>query len=434
MAFINPFKGYFFNTDKVKLEDVIIPPYDIISDKERDEYQSRSPYNMAHVTLSTGDANQKYKNAKTYFDKIINDGILVKDKNDSFYVVEQVDIENETKRVFLLASVDLKEYKKRILPHERTFEEPKQDRKLLLKSVKANIECPFFLYSDVHRMVSGRFEYIMKSTPMLKFTDVNDVAYSIWRFTDKNDIKSIQNIMEKKKMYIADGHHRTESSYDVYQESGCKEEYRYMMAAISNYNDEEKTVWPTHRLLYGIEKFNISELERKLTANYFDLFIFQYDSADEETQLDKMKKMMRESEHNNVIGMYHPESKRYYAISPKDPRKVSQWVEKEHAELKDSSGIKKQLDVTWLHSLILDPMLGIDSTTRKQKNIAYVKGTHEEAIKAMAKDKKFQLVFFLNPTDLNDIITVAEDLDTVPQKTTYFFPKIDSGLVIQKLV
>jgi uncharacterized protein (DUF1015 family) len=434
MAFVNPFKGYYFDPNKVKLDDIIIPPYDIISEKERDEYKCRSPYNMAHGTLADGEGLQKYKNAKAYLDKVLNDGILIKDKQESLYVVEQVDTENETKRIFFLASVDLKEYKKRILPHEKTFEEPKQDRKLLLKAIKANIECPFFLYSDVHRMVTGRFEYIMKSTPMLKFTDVNDVSYSIWRFTDKSDIKTIQDIMENKKLYIADGHHRTESSYDVYKESGFKEEYRYMMAAIANYNDEEKAVLPTHRLLYGLQKFNIAELERKLTKNYFDLHIFQYDSADEETQLDKMKKMMRESERNNVIGMYHPASKRYYAISPKDPRKVSQWVEKERKELKDSSGIKKQLDVTWLHSLILDPMLGIDSTTRKQKNISYVKGSHEDAIKAMAKDKKFQLVFFLNPTDLNDIIAVADECDTVPQKTTYFFPKIDSGLIIQKLL
>lgn len=434
MAFIIPFKGYYFNTDKVKLEDVIVPPYDIISEKEKEEYKNRSSYNMLHGTLSNGEGNEKYKNAKTYFDTIIDEGVLIQDNEEAFYVVEQVDLENEKKRVFILASVDLKEYKKRILPHERTFEEPKHDRKLLFKAVKANVECPFFLYSDVHRVVTGTFEYIMKSNPHMKFTDVNEVSYTIWRLTNKDVIRKIQAIMETKKMYIADGHHRTESSYDVYKESGWNKNYRYMMAAISNYNDEEKAVLPTHRLIYGLPKFDIASLERKLTSNYFDLHIFQYESADEEIQLEKMKKMMKNGEHNSVLGMYYPACKRYYAIVPKDIRKISQWVEKERNEFKDSSGIKKQLDVTWLHNLILDPMLGIDSTTRKQANISYVKGSHEEAIKAMAKDKKYQLVFFLNATNLNDIIAIADECDTVPQKTTYFYPKVDSGLIIQKLV
>jgi uncharacterized protein (DUF1015 family) len=434
MAIINPFKGWYFDPKKVNLDDIIIPPYDIISDQERTEYKLRSPYNMVHGTLSDGDEKTRYTNAKKYLDSVTGKEILIQDKEECFYIVEQTVVETEKKRVFFLAGVDLTEYKKMILPHERTFEEPKRDRKLLLKAIKANIEIPFVLYSDLHRLISGMFEFIMKGQPLLRFTDPNEVSYAVWRLSDKKLIKDIQDIMKTKKLYIADGHHRIESGYDVMRESGNKKYAKSMMMALSNYNDEEKCVLPTHRLVYGLNKLDIQKFERDLTSTYFDLHIFQYDATNEEIQLEKMKGMMQESEFNNVIGMYYPANKRYYAITPKDTRKISQWVEEQKAEFKNSSVIKKQLDVTWLHSLILKPYLEIDTVGRHQKNLSFVKGTHEDAIKAMAKDKKYQLIFFLNPTTINDIIAIADEHDTVPQKTTYFFPKVDSGVIIQKLV
>jgi uncharacterized protein (DUF1015 family) len=433
MAFISPFKGYYFDNKKVNLEDVIVPPYDVITREEREEYRQRSPYNMVHGILSNGDEKNKYLNAKKYFDMIVAEKVLIQDRDESFYVVEQTDSKTDKKRVFFLADVDLTQYKKRILPHEKTFEEPKKDRKLLLKTVKANVEIPFVLYSDLHRIVSGMFDYIMKGQPLFKFLDVNEINYTIWRLTEKQAIRRIQDFMESRKLYIADGHHRIESGYDVMRESGAPWA-RKMMMALANYNDEEKEVLPTHRLVYGMPNLDIHKLEKQLTGTCFDLSIFEYDSTNEEIQLEKMKRMIKSAPNKNAIGMYVPQYKRYYVISLKDPRKVSQWVEASHRDLRQSSGIKKQLDVTWLHNLILEPFFGIDTSQRKQKNIDFVKGSFEDAIKAMARNTKYQLIFFLNPTGISDIISIAEEHDTVPQKTTYFYPKVDSGLIIQKLV
>ena len=198
MALVEPFKGYYFNTEKVSLDDVIVPPYDIISHKEIAEYKKRSPYSLINITLAEGKGEEKYKNARKFFEDLIKKDVLIQDKEPYFYVVEQIDSENEKKRVFFLGAVDLKQYKKKILPHEKTFEEPKVDRKKLLKTLKANIGIPLVLYSDLHREISGRFEYIMKGQPFLKFTDATDVTYNIWRLSDKKVIKDIQKIMDTK--------------------------------------------------------------------------------------------------------------------------------------------------------------------------------------------------------------------------------------------
>lgn len=430
MPFITPFRGWYFDPHKVNLEDVIVPPYDVISPEDREEYMARSPYNMVHGILSEGDEGERYRNAKRYLDRIIRDGVLVQDARESFYVVEQIDPKHEKRRVFFLADVDLRRYRKQILPHEKTFEEPKRDRKALLKALKANIEIPFALYSDVHRVVAGMLDVVMKSQPLFKFTDPLEIGYTVWRLSDRAQIRRIQEFMETRNLTIADGHHRIESAYDLWRETGAPWASRMMMG-LANYNDEEKHVQPTHRLVYGIRGFDIHRLEKQLTGSYFDLHIFEYDSADEEIQLEKMKTMVRSTPH--AIGMYAPSHKRYYVVALKDPRKVSQWIERRKPELRASSSIKKQLDVTWLHHLILEPFLGIDTSKRKQENIDFVKGSYEDAIKAMARDRKYQLIFFLNPASISDIISIAEDHDTVPQKTTYFVPKVDSGLLIQIL-
>jgi uncharacterized protein (DUF1015 family) len=308
MAFITPFKGWYFDPKKVNLEDVIVPPYDVISKDEREEFLARSPYNMVHGILSEGDEKQRYQNAKRFLDFITKERVLVQDTQESLYVVEQLDPKHEKRRVFFLADVDLNQYKKQILPHEKTFEEPKHDRKMLLKAVKANIEIPFALYSDLHRVVAGMFDSLMKGQPLYKFTDVNEIAYSVWRMTDKAHIRKIQGFMEKRNLTIADGHHRIESGYDVWKETGAPWSSRMMMA-LANYNDEEKHVQPTHRLVYGIPKLDIHKLEKQLTGSYFDLHIFEYDSADEENQLAKMKGLVRSMP--PALGMYVPSFKRY---------------------------------------------------------------------------------------------------------------------------
>lgn len=431
MAFITPFQGWYFDPKKVNLEDIIVPPYDVISAEEKEEFKSRSPWNMVYATLSEGNKKEKYLNAKLYLERAISEKILIQDDKESFYIVEQLDAKNEKRRIFFIANVDLRLYKKKILPHEKTFEEPKIDRKILLKTIKANIEIPFALYSDLHRVIVGTFESIMKGQPLFRFIDVNDIDYTVWRLSDKNLIQKIQDFMETRTITIADGHHRIESGYDVWKETGQPWASK-MMIALANYNDEEKYVLPTHRLVYGIPELDIHKFEKQLTGSYFDIYIFEYDSADEEIQLEKMKNFIKNTP--NAIGMYVPSFKRYYVITLKDARKVSRWVESNSRELKHSSSIKKQLDVTWLHHLILEPLLGIDTSKRKQTNLDFVKGSYEDAIKAMSRDKKYQLIFFLNPTNISDIIAISQEHDTVPQKTTYFTPKVDSGIIIQKLV
>lgn len=430
MPAIRPFRGWIIDPRRVDPGEVITPPYDIIPEHDRLAYRRRSARNLIHVILPEdrpGDrtGRSRYANARAALDRLVAERVYVEDRAPALYLFEQEAPTGE-RRVCLVAEVDLREHGRRILPHERTFRGPREDRRRLLRALGGHVEMPLVLYPDLHREASVLLDPAMKGTPIFSFTDPTEIRYALWRIVDPRTIRAVTQALERREVIIADGHHRIEMSVEHMRRRGGAVA-RWMPMALANLHDEPAEVAATHRLVHGLPRLDVRRLEADLVRTSFDLEIFEYDRVDEEMQLEKMKRSMRASP--QVIGMHHRPSRRYYALRIKDVRRIVEWVDA--VEGPGGLPIRKMLDVSWVHSLILRPLLGIRSEDEVKRHLHYVKGSVEDALKRASEERDTQLVFFLNPLPLRHVTEIARGGDTVPQKTTYFYPKVDSGLVLR---
>ncbi|MBW2984431.1 DUF1015 domain-containing protein [Candidatus Woesearchaeota archaeon] len=426
MVEIKPFKGLFYNKDSVKdFRFVVTPPYDVISKEEKKIFLADSQYNMAHILLPEGD--DRYANAAELMKKWLSEEVLIEDNESCIYVYAQEYILKKYRkkpvtkvRKGFIALARLEDYdKKVILPHEKTLSKPKEDRMNLLKAIHANLGQLFMLYHDANGVMTQIIEAETKKEPFIEFTDSSGIKHTLWKVTDKIEVDNIRKEMANKKIYIADGHHRYETALNFSKEHPEIEGAQYRMMTLINVDDEGLLVLPTHRLVHNLENLDIKKLEGDLLKE-FDLEIYEFDDADEEMQRNKMLDRMKGRFKKHVFGMLCKGMKRYYLITLKDNETVA------------NENVSKRLDVSILHDLILGKLLGIDAEAlASQKYVDYVKGDPEDAIKAL-KEKDYQLAFFLNPTKINEVLEVADAGETMPQKSTFFYPKLISGLVMYK--
>ena len=427
MVEIKPFNGLFYNKEKIKdFRFVVTPPYDVISENEKKIFLADSPYNMAHILLP-GDGSNKYARAAELMKDWISEGVLANDDEPCIYVYAQEYILKKYRkkpitkvRKGFIALAKIEDYdKKVILPHEKTLSKPKEDRSNLMKAVHANLGQLFMLYHDANGVVTQIIEAESKKEPYIEFTDASGIKHTLWRIFDKVEIDNVRKEMADKKIYIADGHHRYETALNFSKEHPKIEEARYRMMTLINVDDEGLLVLPTHRLIYNLENFDIKRLEEGLLKD-FDLEIYEFDDTNEEFQRNKMLNRMKLRFKRHVFGMLCKGINKYYLVSLKDEKKIL------------NENVSKKLDVSILHSLILEKLLGIDAEALKtQKYVDYVKGDPEDALKLM-NEKDYQIALFLNPTKINEVLDVADAGETMPQKSTFFYPKLISGLVMYK--
>ncbi|MBW2980052.1 DUF1015 domain-containing protein [Candidatus Woesearchaeota archaeon] len=427
MVEITPFKGLFYSKEKIKdFRFVVTPPYDVISEEEKKIFLADSPYNLAHVLLPENGEN-RYTNAAELMKKWVSEGVLVNDDEACIYVYAQEYILKKYRkkpvrkvRKGFIALAKLEDYEKKvILPHEKTLSKPKEDRMNLMKAVHANLGQLFMLYHDANGVMTQIIEAEAKKEPFIEFTDSSGIKHTLWKVSDKVEIDNIQKEMADRKTYIADGHHRYETALNFSKDNPELEGAQYRMMTLINVDDEGLLVLPTHRLVHNLESLELKKLEGDLLKE-FDLEIYEFDDANEELQRNKMLDRMKGRFKKHVFGMLCKGMKRYYLITLKDNKTVA------------NENVSKRLDVSILHDLILDKLLGIDAEALKsQKYADYVKGEPEDAIKAL-KEKDYQLAFFLNPTKINEVLEVADAGATMPQKSTFFYPKLVSGLVMYK--
>lgn len=433
MVEIAPFKGLFYSKDKVKdFRFVVTPPYDVISEKELKIFLADSTHNMAHILLGEdkpgdNETNNKYTRAAEKMKAWISENVLVKDDEPCIYVYAQEYILKKYRRRPIrkvrkgfIALAKLEDYdKKVILPHEKTLSKPKEDRMNLMKAIHANLGQLFMLYHDANGVMTHIIEAETKKEPSIEFTDSSGIKHTLWKVADKVEVDNIRKEMANKKIYIADGHHRYETALEFSKGHPELEGAQYRMMTFINVDDEGLLVLPTHRLVHNLGDFNVEKLEKDLLHD-FDVEVYEFDGANEEAQRNKMLDRMKGRFKKHVLGMLCKGINRYYLISLKDEKIII------------NENVSKKLDVSILHSLILDKLLGIDDEALKsQKYVDYVKGDPEDAIKAL-NEKDYQAAFFLNPTKINEVLEVADAGETMPQKSTFFYPKLISGLVMYK--
>ena len=426
MAEIKPFKGMRYNTFLAgKIGELCCPPYDIISEEERLGYIAENEYNVIRLELPK-EGGDVYKTAGEVLDMWRNTGVLVHEIKPAVYIYEEeFNAYNKRSSVKgIIVRVKVEEFSKGvILPHEFTLSKAKADRFNLMKATNCNFSQIYALYMDEEHTTLKTIDRLSDRKPDQKFTDSDHVTHKLWIITDEKVIEKLVNDFADRKLYIADGHHRYETAlnYRNYcRENGISKEgdpQDYQMMYLVDMQHPGLVVFPTHRMVRDLESFDKDEV-LKGCEEYFDITKFT-SVGNINSELSKQYKQGKKA-----FGFYCGKGE-WYLLVLKD-------IEVMADVLPDLSEASQQLDVSVLHSLILEKTMGIDKENMaNQINLTYTK-FFEEAIMKVDKGE-FQCSFILNPTRVTEIRDVAAAGEKMPQKSTYFYPKMITGMVMNDL-
>lgn len=442
MVEIAPFRGLIYNQRKIKdLSLVVTPPYDVISPLEQEKYYQKHPNNVIRLILGKiepGDdeKDNRYIRATKFFKNWIEEEFLARDKSPALYLYLQEFVSGKKRkaRMALTALMKLEDYKsKSIMPHEKTFTGPKRDRLNLLRTCKANFCSIFLLYSDPEQVINKILYDSARKKPLIEFVDDSGIKHKLWRMSDKNKIKKIKKEMQSKVIFIADGHHRYETAlkFRDIKRADCKnfsgrEEFNYTMVSLVSMEDPGLEILPFHRLVKGLKNLDRKKLLQQL-AKFFDLTELNFSGAkgEDERRKELLRLMAKKGKDNHAFGLFLGDNK-FYLLILKDA-KITGEVDRSRKSL-----LWKKLDVNILNNLIFKEILGVEEKiVLRQKNIEYIVDS-EQAIE-MVKNKKYDILFFLNPPKIREISCLVCTREKMPQKTTYFYPKLITGLVMNKI-
>jgi len=409
---IHPFKGWRFNTNIVgDISQVIAPPYDVINDADQAALYDRSPYNYVRIILNRSAGMERYSKAAKTFSEWKKNDILKQDTDSSIYLLCQSfrQDEQQIERTGLITKMKVTKLGGDVLPHERTISKHINDRYNLMKATKANTGQIFMSYRDQKRTVESILGSYKDEIPLIDAV-LDGIRYRLWRLTDEGQINTIQDVLAGTKAIIADGHHRYKTAYQYAQDHPeINGSDRVMVTLVNAYNDGMH-VLPTHRIVHG-KPIDDDQFIKKI-KDRFD--IEKKPSAEE--LLSEMDQY-RASDTINLGALTRAGNA--YLISYKGEENWSS----------DLSTASQALDVNVLHQLILKPACRIDTRNQHDlEHLAYVRG-NEPPLEMIKNASDYDFIFFVNPPDLDQIFEVAETGETMPQKSTYFYPKIYSGLV-----
>lgn len=426
MAEIRPLRALRYNLEKAgPIENLTCPPYDIISPDQRRELLSRSGYNLIRLELPQEGKNP-YQEAAHTLNLWRSEGVLQLDMEEGMYLYEeeflsQVDRGDRRSVLGLVCRVRLEDFANGVvLPHEETLSKAKEDRFQLLSATRCNFSSIYSLYRDEGGVTRQRLLNLKETCPpRYEFSD-GLVTHRLWVINDPVAIQALEEDFAGRKLYIADGHHRYETGLryrDTLEEQGTYlPGASYTLMTLTDMADPGLTVFPTHRLVRGVEGFEESAL---LAACQEDFILEpQQNRADSEKALENL---YQEGKH--AFALYS--GKGWTVLTLKDPAVME-------ALLPGTSPAYRTLDVSILHSLVLERLLGIDKENMaSQKNLTYTRSA-EEAQRSVDQGES-QCCFLLNPTRVEEIGQVAQNGEKMPQKSTYFYPKLITGLVVNSL-
>ena len=423
MAEIRAFKALRFDTEKAgAIEELVCPPYDIISEEQRQEYLYRNQNNIIRLELPKGD--EPYKTAGEVLKKWLDSGVLKKDSEDAVYIYEEEFSINGIHAKFkgCIVRVKIEEFSKGVvLPHEETLSKAKEDRFNLMKATNCNFSQIYSLYMDSEHKIVNRLDKLSDCKPEIELTDGDKVTHRLWIVTDKDEINAICSDFADKKLYIADGHHRYETALNY--RNYCRENgigdggEDYVMMMLVDMEHDGLVVLPTHRLVRDLESFDKEKILNDC-KEYFDVS----EESDVSNAESKLKELYDEGK--KAFAFYSGD-KGYNLLVLRDEKVIEKL-------LPNKSKATQGLDVTVLHTLVLEKIFGIDAENMaKQINLTYTR-LFDEAIESVDTGKA-QCAFILNPTRVTEIRDVAAAGEKMPQKSTYFYPKLITGLVMNKL-
>lgn len=437
LAKVLPFCGYRYNLNKVPdMYSVTAPPYDIISPEEQKQLYERSDANIVRVDFGVdmegdNETQNRYQRSGDTLEKWIREQIMVPEDEPAFYIYEQIFSLGTEKPSHslkgLIARVQLEEFSKKIvLPHEETISKAKADRLRLMETTKANMSSIYSLYLDEDKAIAELIEAQSDREPDISFVSGENITQNIWVVKDQEINQKISALFETKQLFIADGHHRYETALNYRNQRHAQEgtpigtaEYDAIMMTLVSIDDSGLFVFPTHRMIRGLENFDEVLLIGLLTDHFSVSKIYFTEGDYAEIITEKLSNSMDATQFALYTGKNY-----YYLLELKDVSCMDSLIE-------GKSAVYKHLDVTVLHTLILEKFMGIDAENMKeQKNLAYTRDA-KEAIEEV-KNGHFDCSFIINPTKVSEIREIALANEKMPQKSTYFWPKLLTGLVINR--
>ncbi len=417
MLEIRGMRGLRYNAEKVGgLGQVVTPPYDVISPEERAALAETSPYNMVHLLLPTGkNGGSPYEDAAERLRSWQDEGVLFQDDAESLYLVEQSfnapDGRPYVRRGFFAATRIPEDDEDVVLGHERTFDKPVEDRLALTEATQANLGAVFVLYSDVEGVLHRLFQEAENRAPEGEARTIDGVVQRVWRVPYTEDVGAF---FRDKRLYIADGHHRflTAKMYrDRMRAAGHApgpHPWEYVMMAFVAFEDPGLNVYPTHRVVPPLDNFDPAAFLRDL-AEWFEVTPIPEGIA-ERVAADSGSCTF------GLVLRGHGT----YLLQLRDIDRT--------ALLGDDHGPAwRDLDVAVLHRGIFERILGLPAGHRYtyEKEAANAIEAIERGIGSMA--------FLMRAPSAAQVRACAEAAERMPQKATYFFPKIASGLVMHKI-
>ncbi len=438
MAKVVPFKGLRYNTEKFKdLESVTAPPYDIISAEEQQELYNKDEYNVIRLDYgmdfdSDDDENNKYIRSAAYLKKWIEEEILKFEDEPAFYIYEQIfqlDIDESPSHSLkgIISLVQLEEFSKKIIiPHEETLKKAKRDRLGLMEATATNMSQIYSLYMDPDQAIADIISECSDGAPDVSFTTKDNVIQNIWIVKDPVMINVISKRFENKQLFIADGHHRYETALTYrnmrHEKDGTDvgtQPYDYTMMMLVSMDDSGLFVFPTHRMIKDVSNFSEQLTIGMLTDDFNASKIYFTEGDIAEIIKTKLRNTVDEKRFAFYTGQNY-----YYLLKIKDVHTMDGLIE-------GKSDTYKHLDVTILHKLILEKYFGIDEQSlANQEHIEYTKSA-AEAVKRVDSGE-FQCAFLINPTKVSEIRDISLANEKMPQKSTFFWPKLVTGIVIYK--
>ena len=429
MANFKPFPAWRFNPEKNPIKDVIAPPYDVIKGEGQDALYERSPYNCIRLILNKitdqdTDEDNRYTRARDFFKEWSDQSVLIQDEEPSFYLYKQTFKHPETNeqksRYAILGALKLEPFENEVvIPHEKTLAGPKEDRLKLIKTTEANYEPIFGLYDDPEQNIASIYSGITSTEPLFDVHDEQGIQQTIWKVSDQGQVEIIQNTLASKKIYIADGHHRYTTSLHYAQAQsgettpGGNLASDYLLIGLVEFRDEGLVLDPTHRMVKSFD-FN-ADLDEKIAVEKLN-----EDFEVEEKSGEELTALLKTAEEGTIKLGVAFKGKQYF-LKLRD-------LEASKAKMPEGKpAYWYTLDVNIVSYLIFNALWGMQGEKDWEKYLGFTHST-KEALDDLGFGE-YRAAILLCPPPVEVLREMGEIKELMPQKSTYFYPKLASGLL-----
>ena len=441
MPQINAFRGLRYNMAQIgSLSDCIAPPYDVVDGQLQAELYAKSPYNFIRLELTKPEAgdtdpNAVYSRAASLFRQWCRDGVLQVEPDAAVYVYHQVfDYAGRTyTRRGFMARIRLVRFGEgNIYPHEQTHAKAKDDRLRLTRACQANLSQIFGLYPDPENEAQNLLEQHIAGKAALEAVDHLGVTHRLWPVTDMPVIHQVSALVEDKPMFVADGHHRYETACNYRDELAkaaggtLPEEHpaQYVLSMMVSMDDPGLIVLPTHRLIEGCANWTAAQLQEKL-GKYFDC----EDAGQGPQAAGKVWQRIEKLDEQSVLALYTTADQRWTLISAN-----ASALDRMREIAPDQSDDWRGLGVAILHRLVFEDLLGVHEKELPKPTYVHLVDEVVAGLEGRLEGaKSYPLAALVMPATVNDIRAVSLHNERMPAKSTYFYPKLLSGLVVNPL-